>query len=324
MNQQRRRKAVAIQALNQVCEYAWVRPHIERALLHADPTEGKTYWDWRDSPSDSFYAYVVELNGQILYVGQTARGADSRVRDHRHPAANTNVVRRFGFIQELARISVRNRNQAIGLENELWREFDMHGYMVTTGRKPKPRPDFEWLPHNRPADPPQSPPPRPPEPLDPDDYYRIGLEFLWHRSQGSGDGQGLRINRYASVTGLLSRDEWADSDRHLAWKVLSEHPKQLQLCADLEGQGLPPAPRPAYPSVIVTLQGQDLRFGGRGVHPTLTRIQREHGASRHDESGRLLVRLDGKVAAYLREVAGINPDIHFDENVLKVLAEAYR
>lgn len=307
--------SVPIQPLNVVVERPWLRDHVQRALTQAEPIQGKTYWDWRDSMSDSFYTYVIELRGQVLYVGQTAKGADARLRDHRHPAANTYVVRRFGFVQELARISVRTRHDAMGLESALWHELHDHGYMVTMGRKPRPRPDFEYLPHNRPEIVDLRPVLAPPAPLNPDEYFRVGLEFLWLRSQGSGDGQGVRINRYGSLQTLLSKDEWSDADRHLAWKILNEHPQQVALCADLEGQPIPPAPRISYPAVLISLNGNRIRFGGRGVHPCLVTLQRFHGPCDRDDGGALLVARTPALREFLRSLAA-SPDVAFEDDVV--------
>ncbi|MHB1260283.1 MAG: hypothetical protein ACYC2H_01065 [Thermoplasmatota archaeon] len=310
---------MAVQALNIVVERPWLRDHVQRALEFAEPAQGKTYWDWRDSMDDSFYAYVLELRGQILYVGQTAKGADARLRDHKHPAANAHVVRRFGFVQELARISVRTRHDAMGVESALWHDLHDHGYMTTMGRKPRPRPDFEYLPHNRPAAAPAVPPSAPSPPLDPDEYFRVALEFLWMRSQGSGDGQGVRINRYGALQMLLAKDEWSDADRHLAWKILNEHPRQISLCADLEGQPIPPAPRIAYPAVIVSLKGNDVRFGGRGLHPALGTVRRLHGPVKQDESGALVAPQTPALMAFLRSMAAL-PDVQIDDAVVQALA----
>lgn len=304
--------------MNAVVERPWLREHVERALQYAEPVQGKTYWDWRDSMEDSFYTYILELQGQILYVGQTARGADARVRDHRHPAATTHVVRRFGLVQELARINVRTRHEAMGLETALWRELTDHGYMTTMGRKPRPRPDFEYLPHNRPAESPALPPMRPPVPLDPDEYFRIGLEFLWMRSQGSGDGQGIRINRYGALQMLLTKEDWSDADRHLAWKVLSEHPRQVALCADLEGQPIPPAPRIAYPAVVVSLKGGSIRFGGRGLHPALATVRRLHGPVGQDDAGALIAPRTPALMEFVRGLASL-PDVQLEDDVVQAL-----
>ena len=310
---------MAVNPLNVVVEPPWLREHVQRALQQAEPVAGKTYWDWRDSMDDSFYAYVLELRGQVLYVGQTAKGADARLREHRHPAANAAVVRRFGLVQELARINVRTRHDAMGVENALWHELHDHGYMVTMGRKPRPRPDFEFLPHNRPKTPATAPPPAPPLPLDPDEYFRVALEFLWIRSQGSGDGQGVRINRYGALQMLLSKDEWSDADRHLAWKILNEHPRQVEKCADLEGQPIPPAPRISYPAVLVSIRGNQVRFGGRGTHPALAVVQRSHGPCDRDEGGALLVARTPALRSFLRELAG-RPDVGVDDDVVAWLA----
>lgn len=310
----------SVQAVNITCPFPWLRPHLNHALQYACATHGATYWDWRDKPDDSFFVYVLELRGQVLYVGQTARGARARVLQHENPAPSSKVVRKFGFVQELARVNVRSRNEALGLESELRQELDASGYMVTTGRRPKPRPDYERLPHNRTVKPVEPAPPPPVQPTlpDRDEHYRTGLTFLWSRSQGTRDSAGVRITQYATVQGLLAADEWTDSDRVRAWKILRQYPRQLELCGELGGQALPAAPR-VEPQMAISAKDGRIHLEGRAWHPLVQRLRRAVRDVRPETAVRISVPLDASTATMVLTALDELEDLHAGEECLAAL-----
>ena len=130
-----------------ICYHPWLQAHLDAAIANAVPKKGKTYWDWRDKPDDPYWVYVLELNEHIVYVGQTAKGSADRLQQHKNVFSTAKVVARHGFVDEMARINVRNRNEAVGLEKAIWQELDAHDYMSTIGEASTIHPDARPLPH---------------------------------------------------------------------------------------------------------------------------------------------------------------------------------
>jgi hypothetical protein len=115
-------------------------------------------------------------------------------------------------------------------------------------------------------------------------------------------------------------EDWTDANRVQAWRILRRHQGQLELCPEIGGQPIPPAPRIQHPALWITLEGQKLRFGGSGVHPLLARIRREFGPTQRNDSGHLIVPLEPKLAGFLLEASHDLSDVQFPDDVLAALA----